>query len=303
MRKSLLAVLMMAFTLGIVSRASAHIGSEVYLFFEIADEDVSEIDFNDGSLDDWIDLVGDPSLDATDFFADPGVGDGAPYDPADMDYRIWFGWNSTSSTIWGAMERTDDVYVNEYAGGNLSDLWKWDSVIEFMLDGDHSGGEYGFNATNCEGCTEEEINLVNNRQAQQYLVIAEAPDGKQAGYLGAGQGWVNDVPYSLGGGTAFGDSPVTTLVEFYLTPFDNLIFNDPAASEATNLVAGNTIGFQISVPDWDVAGTYHAFHTVTGQAATWRYAERFADARLVGVGGDITAVEESSWGRVKASFE
>jgi hypothetical protein len=302
MRKSFFG-LALAMVFAVVTAANAHIGSTVFLFFEIADEDVADIDFNDGSLNDWIDLVGDPSMDATDFFADPGVGDGAPYDPADMDYRIWFGWNSTTSTIWGAMERTDDVYVNDYEGGNLSDLWKWDSTIEFMLDGDHSGGEYGFNASNCEGCTEEEINLVNNRQAQQYLVIAEAPDGRHAGYLGAGSDWLNDAPYSVGGGTAFGDSPVTTIVEFFLTPFDNLIFNDPAASEASDLFPGKIIGFQISVPDWDVAGTYHAFHTVTGQSATWRYAERFADARLVGAGGDTgTAVEESSWGRIKASF-
>lgn len=301
MRKSLLAVLMLTLTLGLVSGANAHIGSEVYLFFEIADEDAAEIDFDDGTLDDWADLVGDPSVEATDFFADPGVGDGAPYDPADMDYRIWFGWNSTSSTIWGAMERTDDVYVNEYDGDGA--MWRWDSAIELMLDGDHSGGEYGFNASNCEGCTEEELFLVNNRQAQQFLGIAETPDGRYVGYLGAGSEWVNALPYADGGGAAFGDSPVTSIMEMFVTPFDNLIYNDPAASEASQLNSGGIIGFQISIPDYDVAGTYHAFHTLTGQTATWRFAERFADGRLIGLGGAGTAVEESSWGRLKATFE
>jgi hypothetical protein len=301
MRKTLLAVLMLTLTLGLASGAYAHIGSEVFLFFEIADEDAAEIDFDDGTLDDWADLVGDPSVEATDFFADPGVGDGAPYDPADMDYRIWFGWNSTSSTIWGAMERTDDVYVNEYDGDGA--MWRWDSAIELMLDGDHSGGEYGFNATNCEGCTEEELFLVNNRSAQQFLGIAESPDGRYVGYLGAGSEWVNALPYADGGGAAFGDSPVTSIMEMFVTPFDNLIYNDPAASEASVLTSGKIVGFQISVPDYDVAGTYHAFHTLTGQTATWRYAERFADGRLIGLGGAGTAVEESSWGRLKATFE
>ncbi len=302
MRKSLFAVLALTLVLGLASGANAHIGSDVYLFFEIADEDAGELDFTDGNLDDWLDLVGDASLDATDFFADPGVGDGAPYDPADMDYRFWFGWNSTASTIWAAMERTDDVYVNEYDGDGA--MWRWDSAIEFMVDGDHSGGEYGINASNCEGCSEEEIFLANNRSAQQYLAIAESPDGRQVGYLGAGSEWVNALPYSFAGGAAFGDSPVTTVTEMFLTPFDNLIYNDEAGSVASTLTAGKVIGFQISIPDYDVAGTYHAFHTLTGQTATWRFAERFADGRLIGVGGDTgTAVEESSWGRLKATFE
>ena len=38
---------------------------------------------------------------------------------------------------------------------------------------------------------------------------------------------------------------------------------------------------------------YRAFHTLSGQAATWRFAERFVDGRLVGTGE--TAVEEDSW--------
>ena len=37
--------------------------------------------------------------------------------------------------------------------------------------------------------------------------------------------------------------------------------------------------------------------TLSGQAAAWRFAERFVDARLVGAGG-ATAVEEDSWGRI-----
>lgn len=301
MRKSLFGVLALALVLGLAGGASAHIGDTMYLFYEIPDADVADLDLQDGSIDDWLDIVGDPSLNATDFFADPGVGDGAPYDPADMDYRIWFGWNSSSSTIWGAMERTDDVYINEYAGGNVGDLWRWDTTIEFMVDGDHTGGEYGFNAGNCEDCTEEEINLVNNRQAQQFTAIGVSPDIYTVGYQGKAQDWYLQMPYTQGGGAVYGTNPVTSVTELMVTPMDNLIYNDEAASVASTLTAGRVIGFQISVPDWDVAGTYHAFHTLTGQEATWRFAERFADARLVGADGG-TAVGDDSWGRIKASF-
>jgi len=70
------------------------------------------------------------------------------------------------------------------------------------------------------------------------------------------------------------------------------------------LTSGKIIGFQISLPDTDQAvGQDRAFHTLSGQAATWRFAERFIDARLVGLGGGATAVEDMSWGRIKASLQ
>lgn len=299
MRRTLFGVLALAFILALATGASAHIGDTIYLMYEIPDADVADIDLQDGSIDDWLDVVGDPTLMATDFIPDPGVGDGAPYDPADMDYQVWFGWNESANTIWCAMERTDDVYVNEYAGGSVADFWRWDSSLELMLDGDHTGGAYN-GADNCPDCDEEALNLFTNRQAQQYIMLAETPDGVNIGYQGKGD-WVSFPPYADGGGAAFGTAPVVTVSEAYVTPFDNLVYNDEDASVASQLTTNRIIGFQMSIPDWDVAGTYHAFHTLTGQAATWQYAERFADGRLVG-GGDITAVEGNSWGRIKASF-
>ena len=260
----------------------------------------ADLDITDISVADWEDVVGDPSLVATDFYADPTVGEGAQYDPADMDYRIWLGWNGSSSTMHMAMERVDDVYINEYAGGDLGQLWRHDA-IEFMLDGDHTGGDYTGSAD--ENWTEEEKKFNNNRTAQQYVAIADTPDGRHVGYQGAGAEWVNALPYADGGGGSVGEGPTTSIFEFYVTPFDDLIWNSPDDSKATNLVDGGIIGFQISVPDFDIEpSNYRAFHTLTGQAATWRYAERFADGRLVGAGGG-TAVESDSWGRIKASVE
>lgn len=293
------ALLTMALALGLASGASAHIGSKIYLIFELADSDRASIDIKDGSIADWEDVVGDPSLLATDFYADPTVGEGAQYDPADMDYRIWLAWNQNANVLYLAQERTDNVYINTYPGGNLGDLWSYDS-IEFMVDGDHTGGDYTGSAD--PNWTADEQKLNNNRTAQQFVAIATAPDNRTVGYLGAGADWVNALPYADGGGAAIGEGPTTTIMEFYVTPFDDLIWNSPADSKTSKLINGNIIGFQISVPDFDTAPqAYRAFHTLTGQAATWRYAERFADGRLVGHPG-ATAVESESWGRVKASF-
>jgi len=300
MRKSLLSLIAAGLIGSMSSTAGAHIGDNIYLLYEIADADVADIDLFDQSVTDWEDVVGDASLLPTDFYQDPTVGEGAQYDPADLDYRIWLGWNASSVTVHMAMERVDNVYVNEYAGGDLGQLWRHDA-IELMLDGDHTGGDYTSGAD--PEWTEEEQLLNGNRTAQQYVSVADTPDGRHVGYQGAGSDWVNALPYADGGGGSVGEGPTTSIFEFYVTPFDDLIWNSPDDSKKSNLVDGAIIGFQISVPDFDTEpSAYRAFHTLSGQAATWKYAERFVDGRLVGAGGG-TAVESDSWGRIKASVE
>ena len=300
--KRLYGLLAMGLILGLTSGASAHIGEQVYLLFELPEADLADIDLRDASIADWEDVVGDAQLVTTDFFQDPTVGDGAQYDPADLDYRIWLAWNGNAGTIWMGMERIDNIYINEYAGGDLGSLWRQDA-IEFMLDGDHTGGDYTGSAD--ENWTDEEKDLNNNRTAQQYVAIGDTPDGRHVGYLGKGTEWVNALPYADGGGGSTGDGPTTTIIEFFVTPFDDLIWNSPDDSVASPLFDGKIIGFQISAQDMDEGPSdYRAFHTLSGQAATWRFAERFVDGRLVGAGGDTgTAVEEDSWGRIKASLK
>ena len=137
--KRLSGLVAMGLILGLTSAASAHIGERVFLLFEMVDEDIGDIDFTDGTVEDWEDVVGEPQFIPTDLYQDPTVGDGAQYDPADLDYRIWSGWNSANGTIWFAMERIDNVYFGrEYDG---SSPWNYEA-IEVMLDGDHNGGDY-----------------------------------------------------------------------------------------------------------------------------------------------------------------
>ncbi|MXW80145.1 MAG: hypothetical protein F4Z57_14400 [Gemmatimonadetes bacterium] len=278
--------------------AHAHIGEKVFLIFEIPDADLGDIDLFDGDISDWEDVVGDASLTPEDFFADPTVGDGAQYDPADMDYRVWLGWNNTNNRLYLAAERTDNVYINEYAGGAPASVWQHDSV-EFMVDGDHSGGQYNFG--NSETMTDEEKALNQNRQAQKWNAIFDSPDGRFLGYPGRAD-WLNSPPLSDGGGASVGEGPTTSVLEIYVTPYDDIVFSDQAASVATDLEAGNIIGFQIAMPDFDEAPQqYRGYHTLSGQAATFRFAERFVDGQLVGA-GDATAVADRSWARIKASF-
>jgi len=302
MKKSLILVLAAGLVVGLCSMVSAHIGTQIFSIYELPTTDLP--DLTDGTLQDWEDVLPGASLNQ-DSFAPLAVGDGAGINTADLAYRVFFAWHSKAQHLYMAIERVDDVYINTYAGGDLINLWQYDS-IEFMVDGDHTGGAYnGFSA---DEYSAEQIKLLSNYQAQQYVAIAESPDGILIGYQGSGQGWVNRPPYSDAGGFATGESPNTSVIELYVTCWDELNWQGPELSKKSALAADKIVGFQISVPDFDTAaGAYHGFHTLSGQANTWRLAENFVDGQLIGCDtGDCgqveTAVQNDSWGRIKASF-
>ena len=129
---------------GLAPAAHAHIGDQIYPFFELLDEDLHRIDLTDGSIEDWHDVLGEASLTAADFYYPY-----SQYDPGDCDFRFWFGWHRRSGTLWVAMERFDDIYHNNYAGEIFEwgfpivfrpAMILWDSYFSFMIDGDHSRG-------------------------------------------------------------------------------------------------------------------------------------------------------------------
>ena len=137
---------------GLAPAAHAHIGDQIYPFFELLDEDLDRIDLTDGGVDDWYEVGGEPSLTASDFIWGTEY-EPAEYDPSDLDFRIWLAWHQGSGTLWVAMERVDDLYVNRFEG--VDDLYvnvpgadamkldSWDSVVYLMVDGDHSRSRCG----------------------------------------------------------------------------------------------------------------------------------------------------------------
>ena len=316
MRTCLVSLLTLASLLGPASITHAHVGDQVYLFYELLDEDLHQIDLTDGSVDDWYDVLGEPSLTAVDFYFPY-----SSYDPGGVDNRFWLGWHRRSGTLWVAMERFDDIYLNNYAGEILESgfptifrpaMVLWDSYFSFMVDGDHSGGQYLFSHNSCEGCTVEEAKLRTNRQAQHWMAIAETTAGQQVGYDGASE-WATREPYAAAGGGVLGVTPGTTVTEMKVTPFDDLIYDDEAASAASELYPGKVIGFTISTIDNDateysdgMGGKDYQF--LSDRVYASNFADLFVDGLLVGAGedpsryDDVSAVAPSSWARIKAAL-
>ena len=150
----------------------AHIGGKVYPVYELTDGDLSRLDLHDASVADWEQLLPEPSLVASRFHPDHTIGDGAQCDPADLDHCTWLAWHGATGRIYVAHGRIDDVHMNTYAGGDLWETWRNDS-IEFMIDGDHSGGDYTGSADPDWTAAEQQLN--NNRTAQMHYAIAGAP--------------------------------------------------------------------------------------------------------------------------------
>ena len=297
---------------GFLSVANAQPPDRIYPIVQLTDRDVAEIDVTDGSVDDWEYIVGEPTLTPLDF-AQTFVGS---YDPSDMDFRIWLGWHDATDRIFFAMERVDDVYVNKFDREDdfMGVMIFHDSSVSFAADGDHSGGEL-FPGEYSEDWLQDFI------EAQVFHALGEVFDGgsqvrlfPHSSHVSAD--WFSRPPFAHGGGAVFDGSPIGSVTEFYVTPFDRFVATDPEDSEVSDLFGGKIIGFNIEIPDVDAVGVLGrpGMETVHLLAAPRTDAEHllgmsaddFADGVLVtpsGLSSDDSAVESDSWARIKAATE
>ena len=268
----------------------AHKGDRIVPIHEITDEQLALIDIEDGSIYEWEDF-GEPSLTTLDFsrLSLPDVED-LDHDFSDFDFRIWLGWNATHSRIYGSIQVADDAYRG------FDDAVRADGLL-FYLDGDHSGGEYAF-------LEEDYLNL---QQAQAYEIYIDPRDleGPNVSLFFRNESdWYRRPPYADADGGVVGENPVFWLIEFYVTPFDLLIWDDLDASVVSGLYAGKVIGLSINVADHDTDREEWNMHVFTAGDEI-RTADNFVDGLLVGNQGleqDDSVVESLSWARIKASL-
>jgi len=313
MTKLALSVAVWCTILMLCTTASAYVGAVMHPIYELPTADLP--DLHDGTLADWEAVLPGASVTHDDFVAWSDVGDGAPVDPGDLAYQVFLAWHGSSQRVYAAIERVDDVYVNDYEGGGSANVWRHDG-FELMVDGDHSGGEYqGFMNSDL---TSEELRLAAQSQAQHYSAVPEAADGHllalfelSGPHTAAERMPLTLPPYADAGGFVLAGSPSISGIEMYVTPFDALNVVNPGESRPSALYAEKIIGFHIAIPDFDTEPSkYHGFYTLSGEPATWRYAERFVDGVLLPCeGGDCgtvrppeSAVHTDSWGRIKASL-
>ena len=279
------------------SQVHGHLGDRVIPIYEITDNEVGQIDLKDGRIDEWEDL-GEASLSSLDFagsYVSNGEAVELAYDPSDLDFRMWFGWNATHQRLYASMQFVDDaIFFVDELGNGLSDH------LSLAVDGDHSGGQFFYFSG------ETELHL---QQAQNYRVPARViPDDPVEISWGPFErpNWMVHPPYADGGRGVLGENPFVWTIEFYVTPFDALIWDDQEASVVSRWEAGMVIGLFVFAMDVDsTTGEWDRYNINVGDHVGTGNADDLIDGLLLGAGVDMpvdSAVSSDSWGRIKASL-
>ena len=296
----------------------AQFQDRLYPFRELTDEMRARIDLKDGSVEDWLEVLGEPTLTPLDFVIPPWSPE---YDPSSYDFRIWLAWHDATDHLFVAAQIVDDYHLNEYDryGDNLPP--DGDAAMSFLVDGDLSGGMLS------QGSFFED-NLYFCVQAQHYYAFAQTYSNDSNLHLkGVSDrdrtSWVHHLPYADGGGAIVDSQPVLSVLEFHVTAFDRLIWDDVEQNVISELFAGKTIGFALALADRDTAWDdevesgpppVDSVHHLFGPGASYdpsktstglfRESDLWAHGILLGAdgGSDGTAVESVTWGRIKASL-
>ena len=293
------------------AQAGAHGGSRVFPIPELTDEMLAGVELHDGSVEEWYDLVGEPTMSLVDFRRD--FDHGLP-DPSDLDFRIWLAWHDEPDRLYVAFAASDDVHtIPQRRSGFPTEL-------TLAIDADHSGGGLNLESWETKGFWGE---------SQQYGAIARTAGGRTALYAyftsGLGRGysietkedsWIFYPPYADAGGGVAGENPIIRVIELYVTPYDSWQGPDsrPEDVAVSDLTAGKVIGFAILVWEKDDEGRFslgpEAIPTEDPELdILYLYrAELYLDGLLLpanaaGAEPEGSAVESVSWGRIKASLE
>ena len=303
-------------TFALSASVHGHQGGRVYPILEVTGE--SGIDLKDGVVDDWYEVIGEPSfttLDFTVFESHRRSAATKALDPSNLDFRIWLGWGRNPARLYvaaifsdNAFAGPDSEYLGQAIGGHQDHMY-------LKVDGDHDGAPRAdFGAGDASEVWE--------RDAQLYHAFSIPAHGQHVSlrwlelFFEEDHPWWSYPPYADGGGSVSGENPVFWVVEFYATPFDMLIRDEPERSLVSELFPGKTIGFQLEVWDFDdpepvrddyvseglyTLGDYSGLtvRDVFGDADTW------ADGILIGeesAGDPGSVVKMDSWARIKASL-
>ncbi len=312
---SLVLLLWLAISAGLSARAGAHLGDRVYPVTYLSDEMLERIDLKDGLVDEWYELVGEPSMTLLDFTGEEPHSPPLPPDPSDLDFRIWLAWHDEPARLYVAFVASDDVYENTHDYSSSPHLHLHDSIM-LAIDGDHSGGAGSRNGTPLE----EVIEIQG--QAPDYEAISRTVSGPTLNnglyrFQKKQTLWTTVPPYGDSGGGAAGEAPVIWVIELYVTPFDRWgeTWGSPEGSVVSHFAAGKVIGFSVVVLDHDPPAydsqnwAVQVRQSDDSDSPLWNIFRNRADSFLDGLllpadpaGPGDSAVESVSWGRIKASL-
>lgn len=252
----------------------------------------------DGELDDWAGIS--PTLRMADF-TDLVSGDqGATGDLADFDLKVWLAWSDVDNRIYLAAEVTDDIHQIDRPAGTATTRIFQDDDFEIFIDADHSGGQFADFSD-----LDPEQQLARNGTEANHFVLAGPHEDSTEFINFSAAGWyaLEDGPYTQARVSHVGRSGAgVTRYEMVLVPFDRINVTADFLSLRHDLSAGEVLGLNLEFNDFDSrSDLFDAKWSLSGEFNTFRLSERFGDLWLQ-PRETTTAVQDLSWGRIKASL-
>ena len=257
----------------------------------------------DGDLSDW-EIVGGSYAILTGQFHDLISPEVEASDSDDFSARLMVGWNKAMNRLYISAQVRDDIHQIDRPAGSATALFFQDDAMELFIDADHSGGQFA----NFTELSHEEQLRRNGAKANHFVLAGPPPDEDFfVNFSAAAWYALSDGPYTeaavefIG---ALGGEGVTNY-EVMLVPFDRVDINAVFQSEEHLLREGEILGFNVEFNDFDVhSELFDAKWSLSGQHNSYRFSDRFTDLILMPLEDtfQLTTVEPSSWGRLKASF-
>ena len=222
-----------------------------------------------------------------------------------ISFRWTATWNDETNRIYWMLERFDDWDMNHGEG------------FEGVVDADHSGGTFW----DVEGMNDDEIARQRGRHAQNYgWAFDEGCTEKWNNFWMTGADWYDDPAYTDQAhrvdGVPCGNGEATRYAEWYQIYWDDFNWMDPAGSLVHDFEADEIIGLAGILYDEDSPGvdTLTDGEEICNCQSRWTLSpaiESFGDADFLAdfvimpvdeTANYMTAVEDNSWGRIKASL-
>jgi len=218
-----------------------------YKVFQFPPDKIPRID---GDPSDW-DIVPDDYAIGMDQLTNDSNATARP-DPKKIDVKIKVGWVKGLNRLYFLYEGYKDYW--DFSQPNLHN-----DIFELVVNGNHAGGPFIARFRPDKSVPETEAFFtMQGAQAQNYHIFTPAKDKDWCMAWGPQQ-WLKELPYA-NHASQYNFQPGEggkLVLEFYITPFDLALPDDPAHSVETKLVENNTVGIAWAIMDYRGPTTEH----------------------------------------------
>ena len=253
----------------------------------------------DGVLDEWAEIPEDYYF-TTEQFTPRPAGKKVEIDLTDLAVTVWNAWCpgvgvDGAGAFFFACQWYDNMCRGAEIAADPEFAWDQTDIWELEVDADGSGGQVYVS----EGDAAY-VRRHKNAQAQQYGI-----NGIPGNIWYHHKGWPVKPPFTEVASTFEGtqDGEGTMSMEVRITPFNDLSI-DEELYELQTLEPGWTCRLQHEMLDTDEE-VYHMYLVLNGADGSYLTSDKWIEFELdeVTPGSGPTAVQQTTWGQMKAQFK